>query len=758
MSAMVKVPKGSLFIRRGAKINTWYVLIQGSVRQQSVHEAVTLPGGSVIGIMECAAGQCRSDYTALEDCTLFPMNYGGPEDLERIIAGQPKYGAVFLQTALRDAYFWLSRYDKLRETAQSYETSAAAFYSRYQKLCEENEMEWKPLAFLKNRESAGGALRREQWEIRYYAGLYRAGAKTVAEFCGKDYGMLAGYILQAGRAAAGAMEAADSWKEVLQETLALYLNEQKEDLFELYFRLELEAARKGARWETIHAQTEKLVDFIRENRQITPALAERRLAEYEQCDFGELLAEAERRAAGISGGEEEEGEDCLAHILTYAGKSPEEIEQIRELVGEYGELSEDAVMEEQGRRLRKKLSAMFYETYQKVFLRTMKEGKLTPILEMFLYFGFMDVHMAGEEYADELYDLTEKISACRSEQVYTVYDWLKSIYEGKNEPSRNEFDLDYAGYLGEQRRMGKLRDEQVEELKRDNWAKTVFEMENMFVSTNRATYGRVTSFCPILSRRDMLQSAEKMLVTAKRIEEAIDYVRKIDYSLFYREVVFSDPEHGVNSEPIQKEVLPYVILMPNVGSKAMMWQETAGAKRDTPARFVFPIMTMYSLEDMVIETCGRFRWEMCRKIQGMRWNDITDKSLTSEYCDYLQFYRKNRDLSPDTKEKIKNALAKAKNNYREVFVMDYLSWIRYESNGSYRLNRTAREIIFQYCPFAKVYRDALVANPMYQEIIQRFHIMLDRKRRHVEGFDTRYERSGGTMTIELQENLAFYDM
>ena len=40
----------------------------------------------------------------------------------------------------------------------------------------------------------------------------------------------------------------------------------------------------------------------------------------------------------------------------------------------------------------------------------------------------------------------------------------------------------------------------------------------------------------------------------------------------------------------------------------------------------------------------------------MRWNDITEPSLTSEYCDYIQFYRKNHDLSAEAKEKIKNAL------------------------------------------------------------------------------------------------------
>ena len=40
--------------------------------------------------------------------------------------------------------------------------------------------------------------------------------------------------------------------------------------------------------------------------------------------------------------------------------------------------------------------------------------------------------------------------------------------------------------------------------------------------------------------------------------------------------------------------------------------------------------------------------------------------------DYVQYYKKNHDLSPEAKEKLKNALWKAKNNYREVFVKDCL--------------------------------------------------------------------------------------
>ena len=198
--------------------------------------------------------------------------------------------------------------------------------------------------------------------------------------------------------------------------------------------------------------------------------------------------------------------------------------------------------------------------------------------------------------------------------------------------------------------------------------------------------------------------------------------------------------------------------MPNAGSKAMMWQETAGIKKDTSARFIFPIFTVVDVEEMMIEVSGRFRWEMCRKIQGVRWNDITEASLTSEFNDYIQYYRKNHDLSPDAKQKVKNALTKAKNNFREVFVKDYQSWIRYEAKGSFRLNKVARDIIFRYCPFNKEIRNMLGANPMYREMFEKYEILKDRKKRHVELWYDRYQKKGGEINEELQANWDFYEM
>ena len=88
-------------------------------------------------------------------------------------------------------------------------------------------------------------------------------------------------------------------------------------------------------------------------------------------------------------------------------------------------------------------------------------------------------------------------------------------------------------------------------------------------------------------------------------------------------------------------------------------------------------------------------------MQGTSWNNIQIKSLTSEYSDYIQFYRKNRDLSEDKKEKLKMQIQKCRNNTREVFVTDYINWIRHEAKGGITLNKTVREIMATYCPFTK---------------------------------------------------------
>ncbi len=119
--------------------------------------------------------------------------------------------------------------------------------------------------------------------------------------------------------------------------------------------------------------------------------------------------------------QEERSEDCLVHILTYADTEQSVIEEMQELVQKYRDLPDMFSTDAQTFAIRKRITQIFYDTYLKAFMHTVKgEKELTPIVEMFLNFGFMDVQMAGEENANILFDLTEHLDVCKSDHVYTI--------------------------------------------------------------------------------------------------------------------------------------------------------------------------------------------------------------------------------------------------------------------------------------------------------------------------------------------------
>ena len=173
------------------------------------------------------------------------------------------------------------------------------------------------------------------------------------------------------------------------------------------------------------------------------------------------------------------------------------------------------------------------------------------------------------------------------------------------------------------------------------------------------------------------------------------------------------------------------------------------------------LCSIFEMEDLtllMIRLTGEFRWEMCKRIQGARWNDISERSLTSEYFDYIQFYKKNQDLSSDAKDKIKTDLGRAKNSFKEMFVMDYIVWILYESNGAPRLNKVARGIFFNYCPLSKEIREKLKINPLYREMAERYDIRMKQKHHKFENIVQKLRSLGKAVPEEIQKELEFMEM
>ena len=58
----------------------------------------------------------------------------------------------------------------------------------------------------------------------------------------------------------------------------------------------------------------------------------------------------------------------------------------------------------------------------------------------------------------------------------------------------------------------------------------------------------------------------------------------------------------------------------------------------------------------------------------------------------------------------------------------------------------------------KSIRNELSANPVYQSAMAQFESENEKKLQRIAGVYDKYEKAGGEITVELKENLKFYQM
>ena len=446
---------------------------------------------------------------------------------------------------------------------------------------------------------------------------------------------------------------------------------------------------------------------------------------------------------------------CM-NILTYAGLSDADKAKVCQKINTFSAMSDQGAADDAARRLRKELTAYFYEIYRFAFFRSLEDTQIPDEVMMFFYFGYIDEKLAGAENAQILYEASKAMGFDPEMRVFTFYQWLRLIYTCKKDPSVNDFSTDYITTLRKQRREGSITEQQEKEALTDGRARVNFEIDNMFRSACRMMSSRITTFVPFFSEQTLTKPLDKSLIGFDILHKTLGVVKAIDYSLFFRQTVYTEPEIGVDKAFIQVEVMPDIILMPVVGTRAAMWQEITGAKRTTPGRFILPIAEEEELSKVIIKLCGEFRWELCKRIQGARWNDLSERSLTSDYVDYIDTFKKNHDLSDEAKERIKAAMIKHRNSYKEMFVADYSTYIQYESSGALRHNKVVRFILFNYCPFSKVIREGAIAtNPQFVQLIERHNHKMAHDLHLFDIVCQRVEKSGHDLTTELRVHRDF---
>ena len=506
-------------------------------------------------------------------------------------------------------------------------------------------------------------------------------------------------------------------------------------------------------YDEIEAMTKELRTYLITNTGFEPEDGD---------DIWDKLRDQAKSAGASTGGKSTEEqlaefEDSFTKIVNYGKLDKEKANVLAENIKIFMDMKDKFASDDAARKMRRSLIEPFYELYHSVYKRAYTERNTDKIIDLFLNYGFLDERLLEPNQLILLYHHADvKEPDDERIHVYTAREWLDAIYEMRKDPSKNEFDMDYFEYLRDLKNQKSITAEQEKAEAGNREARLDFEIKNMLKYNCRIVSGQITTFVPFLHKDMFAGDLGRMFMSKELVCNTIDSLAEIDFSVFYREVLYVDESKGIKKEYIQKEVVPDIVMLPMYGDRVSMWQEISGRKRDTPGRFLMPALSDGDLNDMFIPVLGRFRWELCRTIQGTSWNDIKVKSLTSEYSDYIQFYKKNKDLSEERKEKVKIQIQKGKNNVKEVFAMDYETWIKNESQGAMRLNKVVREMMCMYCPFAKDIRENLCKQTIYDEAFGRFSRENTRKQKELETRLRHIENEGGTITQELTDTMDYY--
>jgi CRP-like cAMP-binding protein len=407
--------------------------------------------------------------------------------------------------------------------------------------------------------------------------------------------------------------------------------------------------------------------------------------------------------------------------------------------------------EPEGRKLRRHITALYWELYKQVYIRSKSESAIPRPVQMMLNFGFLDESLLEEQQVAEIAELSRIREKSRDIPVLLETEFLSMIYEGKVEPSITEMGLTYQGYLEEQDKHRSKKDREQEQKVDEHIGKVMYEIGQRLATTAAICSGSTATAFPILTSL-MVRGNMRQLYTSKRkIETVTKEVRNIDFSVFYRETVL---KIGDAREIIQEEVIPYFILLPIFGSRTLLWQDMTGTNKRSRGRIVVPIFFIGDLTRSLVHTFASFRWELNRDIKGAMWADPIEGGVTGEYFDYVNTFKKMSKLSQEAKEKIDERFKGIRNN-RDRFADDYIQWVLYEKDGIMKLNNVVRDMFFRHIPFRKELREKLEEMPAFTHPATRYKNV---HKREVEAYERKfkkYQNENGEYPEEIRKFFEF---
>lgn len=769
-SALMQAPKGTVLIKKSTVVDKVFLILKGKVRFQADGSSVVLGPGSFLGINAMYTRIAQGDYVTMEDVTYCVLQELGASPVKRIAEINKEYNGLMVYSLSRFiSELWRICYELFTKAAAGMDI-VNSVYAAYESIASKEGLRKYDLSFVMSLRATEQPELPVSEEFEYYRDDYKVSPEQHKTYFMESAVMAEVHIKRQSEVIDSLLEINSELAAYLGNCFSALIGMDERNMFSAFTDAAIKLANVSKSNDSaiekcayILAETEKIQKFLAENAGLRFEVDRNALLKVmEAAKKGEVhnisnmvdsSNEAEKNRTETLY-KMREVKDCLKKILKYAEWDGEEATGFASAMEQFLLCKDKFAGSDEMRSLRRNITKGYFVLYEKVFLKAHKAESIPVAVELFLDYGLTDERLLNAEDLEDVCSITkeEQSLPCR---VYTMREWLTCIYEGKKEPSKSEFDMDYFAMLRDRRKRGEITDEQAKMLAVDVKERLKFEITNVFMYNNRLLNSQMSTYVPVMYSESMTGKLAGMHMSRKRLNMIVNKYRDIDRTIFYRELMYENKALGIEKEFIMKEYCPDIILLPIYGSRAVMWQEIEGKRRDSHARFLFPAFYEGNPESAMITAFARFRWELCRTMQGSSWNNIQIKSLTSEYCDYIQFYNKNRDLSEEKREKVKMQIQKAKGSSREAFVMDYELWIKNEVAGSVRLNKVAREILATYCPFNPAIRQKLAPQPMFEDAMARFNREKMKKNNELENHYKALKKIQ-QLPEELENNQEYY--
>ncbi len=768
-----QILKDTNIYEEGDLIDSVALVVKGRVQISSKGTKLVAGTGSFLGISDLERGVYGMTYTAQTDCVIYAFSVSGSnQDIQRIIQINKDYGSLMVANMSKLISVAATNYLAMQKSAEEGYLFLSKTYEHYKNIAQEAGVNVGEIHSLENVRPIDLDSEISTEKLSYYQACSKVSLDVQKAYYGASPVICMYHVKEEIEQLQQLRTDCLSYAEYLEELLNPIISDSQ-SLYTMMSKLATTMQRMGEDISPVLKELDQIIDYINllETLLVDKASVQVDIDrnQMEETYFALLNPGGDRGVSATVTADADlalveefmvdisELDNSMDNILRFGEIDVETSQKFVTMIEQFMNMPDKESLEDEARNLRRSILKEYYKIYKKVFLKDFNSSEDTPLeVDLFLRYGFLSERLLKEELIEELLAADHTGGEYGDCGVYDMKEWLTAIYKGEKEPSKNEFDMDYDEFLRDQKKNKVITEKQHQEMSTDKALKLDFEINNMFRVNHRLVNGQITTFVPFLYTEGCGASLSRNFLSKDKINAGINKILRIDYSAFYRESLYTKEVEGIKKEFIQQEVHPDIIILPTNGSRGIMWQELSGRRRTSPGRFLLPAFMEGDLEKTLIRLVGGFRWELCRTIQGAYWNNIQIKSLTSEYSDFLQFYRKNKDLSDDKKEKLKLQIQKNRNNTREIFATDYENWIRHEAKGGIVLSKPVREILATYCPFAMEIRQSIEGQPIFQEAMARFNRERAKKLKEYELKYKVWEKNNVQVPEEVTATRDFY--